>query len=1186
MLFALVLHVGNITFVTGEWPVRGDPESPPQPGARVANSDVLTRVAALLQATPAEVECAVCTKIIVVKEGDIEKPLEERLALQQRNSLAMHLYSLCFDWCVQLTNEAIGAPEGRTAVAIGVLDIFGFENFATTPGGVNSFAQLCINLTNERLHGLFIEHVMHLEQEVYVREEINWRMIKYKTNSATIDLIEKHRPSIFSLIVDATAANGKDGALLQTLHQTFTEPKLMKALERTYVQPKAGATFGVRHYAGEVVYTISGFVAKNKDEISTTISTLLESKTGSDALRTLAKTDAASKAATSKAAKRPGGKKSRKSVCESFSASLEKLIGRLNKTDHSYIRCLKPNQTLRAGEWESTFMESQLSYSGALEVTKVRQAGLNVREPLKTFYAKYKLCAKNAALTRGASMREQTRRVLEQLQTVFIKSDEGKVVSISTTEAGVEVDVAGSKRMVQRFGETRPPATVRDDRITSIEEPTRDADGTLLTPGTVTLAKGGSFDNPYDIAAENVWRVGKSTVFFETELIIDHLMAIREARKGEYATIAQSILRGIRPRREYRRTIDKVTKLQSKFRAFDTKVAFREVRKKALLVQQHFLLAKAAREANAEGEAFLNEESSVPIDRVYRFLARRELERELAGEPTGASPLGREESSRSSIGFGSSRSRNKRTASRASLINPLARAASGVMASRGEGMNESLRMEAIRQQARAFVAKTKAISDEEVVTRASELEDELSHAEALARLREQNQRLLRMYAFAKNVFDHRDEVYRSRTAQPKSEVLHDKDEQVPLFERSRDKEGWLYARTNDNHISWHVFARLRHGTLSLTFDGAGQEGEPPTVADHPAGHYPLALWRVALQPSVTAHASSSSLLRRGVSEARKLITNKRSSMRNEREVHLELVQPLVGRDRIDDDGDGSGQHASQLLRGVTRGMLSYMHQAEATLPTSVAAAEADEQAAAPSSMRSAVQSLLGVGSGAAQAGGAGRTALPAVHSLTLSFEPHDPTRGGQNARASADGARAPSPPPLRPPPLGPVPSLKLNLGEPGSMDTSVQEKAVEWSRALTHAEEQSGRVDDFCIRQTDAARAHEEEQAAKRARAAAATSGGLLAAEAEGRAEGAAAFDETESEEDDEIDEVSMRKKRGEVREERRFIVVREGYLLRRTVADQTWARRYFVLTSDGRLSWYTSAGAISPYLPTPATPP
>ena len=30
---------------------------------------------------------------------------------------------------------------------------------------------------------------------------------------------------------------------------------------------------------------------------------------------------------------------------------------------------------------------------------------------------------------------------------------------------------------------------------------------------------------------------GKTTVFFRTEFIVDHLMAIREARKGEYATM-------------------------------------------------------------------------------------------------------------------------------------------------------------------------------------------------------------------------------------------------------------------------------------------------------------------------------------------------------------------------------------------------------------------------------------------------------------------------------------------------------------------------------------------------------------------------------------------------------------------------------------------------------------------------
>lgn len=65
----------------------------------------------------------------------------------------------------------------------------------------------CINFTNESLHNLFIEHVFKLEQEVYVREEVEWSFVSYEDNQHVIDLIAKRPLCILGLLDEGDAAS-------------------------------------------------------------------------------------------------------------------------------------------------------------------------------------------------------------------------------------------------------------------------------------------------------------------------------------------------------------------------------------------------------------------------------------------------------------------------------------------------------------------------------------------------------------------------------------------------------------------------------------------------------------------------------------------------------------------------------------------------------------------------------------------------------------------------------------------------------------------------------------------------------------------------------------------------------------------------------------------------------------------
>ncbi|XP_077460017.1 myosin-7B-like [Stigmatopora argus] len=101
-------------------------------------------------------------------------------------ALAKATYDRMFKWLVTRINMSLYTALPRQYF-IGVLDIAGFEIFE-----LNSFEQLCINFTNEKLQQYFNHHMFIQEQEEYKTEGIEWTFIDFGLDlQACIDLIEK-----------------------------------------------------------------------------------------------------------------------------------------------------------------------------------------------------------------------------------------------------------------------------------------------------------------------------------------------------------------------------------------------------------------------------------------------------------------------------------------------------------------------------------------------------------------------------------------------------------------------------------------------------------------------------------------------------------------------------------------------------------------------------------------------------------------------------------------------------------------------------------------------------------------------------------------------------------------------------------------------------------------------------------
>ena len=120
-------------------------------------------------------------------------------------------------------------------------------------------------------------------------------------------------------------------------------------------------------------------------------------------LKELAQEDTRKKAEADEAKtttkKRGGGGKKKKTVAKVFQESLNALMEKLRATEHHYIRCLKPNQTLKAGDWDNASVQAA-RVLGDARGDADPQGGAQRAPPAQALYQYYKVCAEDPPRSR------------------------------------------------------------------------------------------------------------------------------------------------------------------------------------------------------------------------------------------------------------------------------------------------------------------------------------------------------------------------------------------------------------------------------------------------------------------------------------------------------------------------------------------------------------------------------------------------------------------------------------------------------------------------------------------------------------------------------------------------------------------------------------------------------------------
>ncbi|KAF5295154.1 hypothetical protein FQR65_LT10542 [Abscondita terminalis] len=506
-IVAAILHLGNVEFLTD-----GDK-------LKIKNTSVTKNVANLLKVPEDELTKSLCERVIAAHKDIMRKEHTESEAFYGRDALAKAIYDRLFSWIVDKINSAVAvdtnSKKSYKSSLIGVLDIYGFEIFDN-----NSFEQFCINYCNEKLQQLFIgkirisnesllmllvlELVLKQEQEEYKREGIEWQDIDYFNNQIICDLVEAPHKGVLAIVDEACLNVGKvtDELLLETMdkklkgHKHYTSRQL-KPTEKS-LQHKVN--FRVTHYAGDVTYSIIGFLDKNKDSLFQDFKRLLYHS--SDPVVKSMWPEGAQH--ISETTKRP------LTAGTLFKNSMSALVQNLASKEPHYVRCIKPNEIKSPTVFDEERIRHQVNYLGLVENVRVRRAGFVYRQRYDVFLKRYKMISQFTWPNfRSGSDKDGTKVIMD--------------------EHGFSNDV--------KYGHTK--IFVRSPKTLFALESARNE----LIPGIVTLI-------------QKVWRGYQARQLYKRmKALMVMVMAYRNMKLRKYINSLQTKFSGARKLRDYGKSI-------------------------------------------------------------------------------------------------------------------------------------------------------------------------------------------------------------------------------------------------------------------------------------------------------------------------------------------------------------------------------------------------------------------------------------------------------------------------------------------------------------------------------------------------------------------------------------------------------------------------------------------------------